>query len=195
MLHAGHFSIPPLAQSLHLMMPAILPQFEHLLCPKKSLSLSCRKVSSKNADLNLIHLASRCAFVVFLFRLGLMVGWSVGGTSSSWISVSGVVMDWGTDDEKVVGSGVVDWLCVEESNLFWDHKVPRCSSSWLTVTKSDVFNDGKVLGRGRARQNPVGFWGRLAGRTSFDGFDCFNMEVYWRKKDSSEWYGYKGRMT
>ena len=60
-------------------------------------------------------------------------------------------MDWGADDEKVVGSGVVDWLCVEESNLFWDRKVPRCSSSWLTVTKSDVFDDGKVLGRGWAR--------------------------------------------
>jgi len=74
----------------------------------------------------------------------------------------------------------MDWLSVDASNLFWDCKVPRCSSSWLTVMKSDAFNDGKVLGceevgRGQARRNPVGFQERLAGRTSFDGFNRFDM--------------------
>jgi hypothetical protein len=78
--------------------------------------------------------------------------------------------------------GLMDGLCLEESDLFWARKVPRCSSNLPTVTKSDVFDDGKVLGckgvgRGRARRKPAGFRGRLAGRTSFDGFGRFDMEV------------------
>ena len=76
----------------------------------------------------------------------------------------------------------MDGLCVEASDLFWARKVPRCSSNSPTVMKSDVFDDGKVLGckevdRGWARRNPVGFRRRLAGRTSLDGFGHFDMEV------------------
>jgi len=143
------------------------------------------------------------AFVVFLFHLGLMVGCSVGSTVSLWISVYSGASDWGVGDEEVKGSGMglMDGLCIEASNLFWACKVPCCSSNSPTVTKSDVFDDGKVLGCkevdwGQARRNPVGFWRCLAGRTSLVGFGHFDMEVIWRnKKDGNEWNGYKGWMT
>ena len=59
MLQSGHFNNPPLAQSLHLMTPAVFPHFEHFVCPRKSPSPSCRKASSKNADQNLTHSASQ----------------------------------------------------------------------------------------------------------------------------------------
>ena len=62
--------------------------------------------------------------------------------------------------------------------------MPRRSSGWLTVTNTEVFDEREVLGcegPGRARRNPAGLRYRLAGGTSLELFDRFDIKFTWKR--------------
>jgi len=67
-IHSLHFSIPPLAQSLHLITPFAFPHLEHSVLPRKSPSPSCCSTSSRNIARNATHSSSRswCLFNIHI---------------------------------------------------------------------------------------------------------------------------------